>query len=72
MTKRNFKDGLRTKRRLKYGVCCIQAFKVLKNSVHAEAKRESSKNGYLVVLLTKTRFILRYYQLILCMFGFLH
>ena len=35
----------------------VQAFKVLKNSVHAEAKRESSKNGYLVVFLTKTRFL---------------
>ena len=41
----------------------VQAFKVLKNLVHAEANARAQKTGFFVVFLT---------QLVLCMFGFLH
>ena len=50
----------------------VQAFKVLKNLVHAEANARAQKTGLFVAFLTQTRFVLRDYQLILCMFGFLH
>ena len=47
----------------------VQAFKVLKNFVHAEANVRAQKAGFVVAFLTQTRFL---YQLILCMFGCLH
>ena len=45
----------------------VQAFKVLKNLVHAEANTRAQETGFFVAFLS-----LRDYQLILCMFGFLH
>ena len=49
----------------------VQAFKVLKNLVHAEANARARKTGFFVAFLTHT-ISFRDYQLILCMFGFLH
>ena len=47
----------------------VQAFKVLKNLVHAEAKARAQKTGFFVAFLTHANTIsLRDYQLILCMF----
>ena len=52
----------------------VQVVKVLKNLVHAEANARAQKTGFFVALLTQTSdtISLRDYQLILCMFGFLH
>ena len=49
----------------------VQAFKVLKNLVHAEANARAQKTGFFVSSNPNT-ISLRNYQLILCMFGFLH
>ena len=46
----------------------VQAFKVLKNLVHAEANARAQKTGFFV----PNTISLRDYQLILCMFGVLH
>ena len=35
----------------------VQAFKVLKNLVHAEANARAQKTGFFVVFLTQTRFL---------------
>ena len=50
----------------------VQAFKVLKKLVHAEANARAPKTGFFVAFLTPNTISLRDYQLILCMFGFLH
>ena len=54
----------------------VQAFNVLKNLVPAEANARAQKTGFFVAFLTQTNdpntICLRDYQLILCMFGFLH
>ena len=47
----------------------VQAFKVLKNLVHAEANARAQKTGFFP---NSNTISLRDYQLILCMFGFLH
>ena len=49
----------------------VQAFKVLKNLVHAEANARAQKTGFCRFRNPNT-ISLRDYQLILCMFGFLH
>ena len=46
----------------------VQAFKVLKNLVHAEANARAQKTGFP----NPNTISLRDYQLIPCMFGFLH
>ena len=35
----------------------VQAFKVLKNLVHAEANARAQKSGFFVAFLTQTRFL---------------
>ena len=50
----------------------VQAFKVLKNLVHAEANARAQKTGFFVAFLTQTRFLCVITNIILCMFGFLH
>ena len=49
----------------------VLAFKVLKNLVHAKANARAQKTGFLSLSEPKHD-SLRDYQLILCMFGFLH
>ena len=56
----------------KYGVCCT-SFQSFEKFGTCWGKRESSKNWIFIAFLTQTNTIsLREYQLILCMFGFLH
>ena len=52
----------------------VQAFKVLKNLVHAEANARAQKNWIFCRFPNPNpnTISLRDYQLILCMFGFLH
>ena len=50
----------------------VQAFKVLKNLVHAEANARAQKPGFFCRFPNPNTISLRDYQLILCMFGFLH
>ena len=51
----------------------VQAFKVLKNLVHAEANARAKKMDFHRFPNPNPNTIsLRDYQLILCMFGFLH
>ena len=49
-------------------VYAVQAFKVLKNLIPAEANARAQKTGFP----NPNTISLRDYQLILCMFGFLH
>ena len=49
----------------------VQAFKVLKNLVHAEANAKAQKTGFFRFPNPNT-ISLRDYQLVLCIFGFLH
>ena len=44
----------------------IQAFKDLKNLVHAEANRRAQKTGFFVAFLTQTRFLLNHQLKIAC------
>ena len=50
----------------------VQAFKVLKNLVHAEANARAQKNWTICRFPNPNTISLRDYQLISCMFGFLH
>ena len=50
----------------------VQAFKVLKNLVYAEANARAQKNWIFCRFPNPKTISLRDYQLILCMFGFLH
>ena len=50
----------------------VQAFKVLKNLVQAEANARAQKNWIFCRFTNLNTISLRDYQLILCMFGFLH
>ena len=50
----------------------VQAFKVLKNLVHAEANARAQKNWIFCRFPNPNTISSRDYQLILCMFGFLH
>ena len=50
----------------------VQAFKVLKNLVHAEANARAQKTGLFCRFPNPNTISLRDYQLTLCMFGFLH
>ena len=51
----------------------VQAFKVLKNLVHAEANAEAQKTAWIFRCFPNPNTVsLRGYQLILCMLGFMH
>ena len=50
----------------------VQAFKVFKNLVHAEANARAKKTGFFCRFPNPNTISLHDYQLILCMFGFLH
>ena len=50
----------------------VQAFKVLKNLVHAEANARAQKNWIFRRFPNQNTISLRDYELILCMLGFLH
>ena len=50
----------------------VQAFKVFKDLVHAEANARAQKTGFFCRFPNPNTISLRDYQLILCMFGFLH
>ena len=48
----------------------VQAFKVLKSLVHAEANARAHKTGLFVAFLTQSRFPCVITNLFECMFGF--
>ena len=50
----------------------VQAFKVLKNLVRAEANARAQKTGFFCRFSNSNTFSLRDYQLILSIFGLLH
>ena len=50
----------------------VQAFKVMKNFVHVAANARAQKTGFFCHFPNPNTISLHDYQLILCMFGFLH